>query len=93
MVTDACAPELIAAVKFACSNLKNPDDILDGKHEEPREAKHHHPANTRLNYPPMFALAHPTATCLPDGSGPGVFHSVDVGLGCSLKLAEADLEK
>ncbi len=27
------APELIAAVKFACSNLKNPDDILDGKHE------------------------------------------------------------
>ena len=25
------APELIAAVKFACSNLKNPDDILKGK--------------------------------------------------------------
>ena len=27
------APELIAAVKFACSNLKNPDDLLKGEKE------------------------------------------------------------
>jgi hypothetical protein len=27
------APELIAAVQFACSNLKNPDDLLKGNHE------------------------------------------------------------
>ena len=30
---------------------------------------------------------------LPNGSSPGVFYNLDVGLVCSLKLDEAELEK
>jgi hypothetical protein len=36
------APELIAAVKFACSNLKNPDDVLKGEKELPLSAINDH---------------------------------------------------
>jgi hypothetical protein len=32
------APELIAAVKFACENLKNPDELLEGKAALPLDA-------------------------------------------------------
>jgi hypothetical protein len=35
------APELIAAVKFACLNLKNPDDLLKGRTELPLSAINH----------------------------------------------------